>query len=521
MTRDDLYQEKIRQLEAEKAGLLAEFKSATADFNATIASLKMLVETLKATIESLQASVHSKDNAMAEEKSDKEKLENQIRGLGKLVEKKSEQSPISKEAKKKGPAPKERGNNGAKRCDHPEAETEIIDLEPNDPEYNILMAKYIGVTEVVRYCYLPGKIVKKIYREKAYKQGERIFTGLAPAAFKNGSNYDASVLAGICQLRYEYSMPVERIVKLFTEWGFSMPKPTAYHLLKIGNKTLARLYNELQKTVLANEYQNWDETYHCTLTDENERGSRKGYLWEVIGRNSQMMFFHYDKGSRSGDIPKELLKGVTATLQSDAYAGYKNLGPDIKRITCMAHLRRYFKDVGEDKDATYIIERIDNLYHNDYKHRVGEKGWTTENMRKWREKYAPPILKEIKQKLLEIKASEEYLPKSLLAVATKHMLSEWEPMEAIFSSGNYDLDNNLAERYNRYIALSRKNSMFFGSHAGAERAAMYYSIICSCLMQEVDVLDYLTTVIKKVNILPEDATDLQFRNLLPDMLKPL
>lgn len=100
--------------------MLAEFQSATGDFNATIASLNMLVETLKATTESLQSSVHSKDNAMAEEKSNKEKLENQMRGLSKLVEKKSKQSTIPKEAKKKGPVPKEQGNNGARRCDHPE-----------------------------------------------------------------------------------------------------------------------------------------------------------------------------------------------------------------------------------------------------------------------------------------------------------------------------------------------------------------------------------------------------------------
>lgn len=54
-----------------------------------------------------------------------------------------------------------------------------------------------------------------------------------------------------------------------------------------------------------------------------------------------------------------------------------------------------------------------------------------------------------------------------------------------------------------------------------ERAAMYYSIICSCLMQEADVFDYLTMVIKKVNMLPKDATGQEFGNLLPSMLKPL
>lgn len=519
MGKGDLYKEKIRQLELEKAELLAGFKSVTAGMNATIASLNMLVETLKATIESLQAALRSKDDAMAEEKSDKDRLENQVRGLNKLVEKKSEQSRIPKSEQKTGPTPKERGNNGAKRCNHPEAETEIIDLEPDDPGFNSLRARYMGVTEVVRYFYLPGKIIKRIYKEKAYRQDEKIFTGQAPAAFRSGSNYDASVLAGICQLRYEYSMPVERIIKLFAECGFAMAKPTAHHLLELGDKVLNKLYKVLKKTVLADKYQNWDETFHRTLTDENERGSRKAYLWEVIGRNCKMMFFHYDKGSRSMEIPAGLLKGVTTTLQSDAYAGYRNLGPGIKRIACLAHLRRYFKDVGDDKDAAHVISLIDKLYFNDNRHKPDEDSWTVERMRKCRQEYAPPILQKIKEKLFEIKGSDGYLPKSLIAVATEHMLREWEPMEAVFSIGDCDLDNNLAERYNRYISLSRKNSMFFGSHAGAERAAMYYSIVCSCIMQGISVLDYITNVIKKVNMLPEDATEMEYRKLLPDMAK--
>lgn len=372
---------------------------------------------------------------------------------------------------------------------------------------------------MVRYFYIPGKIIKRIYKEKAYRQNERIFTGLAPAAFVSGSNYDASVLAGICQLRYEYSMPVERIIKLFTECGFAIAKPTAHHLLKLGDRTLKNLYEELKKTVLADTYQNWDETFHRTLTSETERGSRKGYLWEAIGRHCRLMLFYYNEGSRSQEIPKELLKGVITTLQSDAYIGYKNLGPGIKRIACLAHLRRYFKDVGDDKDARYVMEEIDKLYFNDNKHKVGEEGWTIDRKRRYRQKYAPPILEKIRKRLLKIKTSEGYLPKSLIAVATEHMLSEWEPMKAIFSMGDCDLDNNLAERYNRYISLSRKNSMFFGSHVGAERAAMFYSIVYSCIMQGINVFDYFTKVINKVNLFPKDATDQDYRKLLPDSVE--
>jgi hypothetical protein len=35
---------------------------------------------------------------------------------------------------------------------------------------------------------------------------------------------------------------------------------------------------------------------------------------------------------------------------------------------------------------------------------------------------------------------------------------------------------------NRYISLSRKNSLFFGSHKRAERGAILYTIALTCRM---------------------------------------
>ena len=47
-----------------------------------------------------------------------------------------------------------------------------------------------------------------------------IIAGSLPATPLLNSNYDASFIAGILQLRYIYSMSVERIIKLFAENGF-------------------------------------------------------------------------------------------------------------------------------------------------------------------------------------------------------------------------------------------------------------------------------------------------------------
>jgi len=75
------------------------------------------------------------------------------------------------------------------------------------------------------------------------------------------------------------------------------------------------------------------------------------------------------------------------------------------------------------------------------------------------------------------------------------------------------------QRYNRYISLSRRNSLFFGSHKGAERGALFYSLACSCRMQGINTFEYITEVINKAAKLPPNTDIKVYRNLLPDKWK--
>ena len=53
------------------------------------------------------------------------------------------------------------------------------------------------------------------------------------------------------------------------------------------------------------------------------------------------------------------------------------------------------------------------------------------------------------------------------------------------------IDNGIVERLHVRAALTRKNYLFAGSHAGAERAAIAYSILGSCRLLGVDPVEYL------------------------------
>ena len=116
-------------------------------------------------------------------------------------------------------------------------------------------------------------------------------------------------------------------------------------------------------------------------------------------------------------------------------------------------------------------------------------------------------------------ADNRLLPKTEKYEAVHYMLNEWDALMNIFTRGDYHLDNNLVERLNRYISLSRRNSLFFGSHTGAKRAAMFYSLACSCRLQGINFFEYISDVINKAAALPPRTPLSKYRELLPDKWK--
>lgn len=63
--------------------------------------------------------------------------------------------------------------------------------------------------------------------------------------------------------------------------------------------------------------------------------------------------------------------------------------------------------------------------------------------------------------------------------------------------GTAEIDNNIAERAIRSIAIGRKNWLFAGSRAGGERAAAIYSVIKTAKLNGVEPQACIADVIEK------------------------
>ncbi len=60
------------------------------------------------------------------------------------------------------------------------------------------------------------------------------------------------------------------------------------------------------------------------------------------------------------------------------------------------------------------------------------------------------------------------------------------------------MDNGIVERLHVRTAMTRKNYLFAGSDAGAERAAIAYTILGSCRLAGIDPLAYLREVLPRL-----------------------
>ncbi len=495
--------------------------------NATIRQMASSMRAMEKTIANLEALLKERDTSLT-------KAQNQMRGLSKLVENKSERqkpeqpAPKTEEEKKaeeerKAAERKARGNNGAKRNMHFEMETVERDVYPEGMD---------GITpfstrDVIRYRMMPPSFIKEVIHVHTMKVNGTLISAKAPLTPLLNSSYDGSFIAGIAQLRYLYSMPVERIVNYFTENGFAIDKPTAHGLLAKTAGLFDKLYEAMRKAVKEDRYLKCDETHHKILVkaDDNDgKGSRKGYIWVIIAVHLGLVYFFYDDGSRSEKIILDELKGYEGTIQSDGLGAYKKVVAQsdgkVRRLACLQHCKRDFVDMNGNPDADEILGLANGLYEAEHKHKIGRDGWTAEDNLKWRQEYAPPILEKLKTALLRVQAqTDKYPPKSQMRGAVNYFLNEWDGIEAIPTAGDYSWDNNQIEGINRYVSLSRKNSMFFGSHAGAERGCIFYSLACSCRLHKINFFEYLSDVLNRCAETPNGTPPDAFRNLLPDRWK--
>ncbi|HRP88580.1 MAG TPA: IS66 family transposase [Edaphocola sp.] len=186
--------------------------------------------------------------------------------------------------------------------------------------------------------------------------------------------------------------------------------------------------------------------------------------------------------------------------QTDGYIVYDNIGKreGIVHLNCWAHAwREYERAMDTDKErASHALTFIQSLYSVEREAR--EKNLTYCERKELRLTKSLPTLNALGKWLAAEFNCGNVLPQSSLGKAIAYTFSRWKKRNAYLYDGMLEIDNNLIENAIRPIAIGRKNYLFAGSHEGAQRAAVVYSLFAMCKMEEVNPAHWLKYVLDNI-----------------------
>ena len=114
--------------------------------------------------------------------------------------------------------------------------------------------------------------------------------------------------------------------------------------------------------------------------------------------------------------------------------------------------------------------------------------------------------------LLQIPHRKDPKVKSPMAEAIGYALNNWAALIRYTEEGFLSIDNNVAEREMKRIAIGRKNWLFVGTDRGGRTAAVLFSFTSTCHRLGVEPWAYLQNVLTRLPTTPAECLG----ELLPD-----
>lgn len=411
-------------------------------------------------------------------------------------------------------------------------ETHEPDLDPN------FEWEQIGVQRTEILEREPGQLYVRVILRPKYKKVKpqtadqkcQIEVAPLPERALPNSYVGSGLLAWLIAGKLVDHLPFYRqIKKVERETGVALPKSTVNDWFSGACTLIKPLYDCLVRITLLSDIIQGDESRIEVLTTiakdkdgnlklQHKKGKattvkiRRGWMWVIHDPLTGNVVFNFESG-RGKAAANQLLGDYEGYLQVDGYAGYKDLLAKraVTYVACLVHIRRKFHEaLGNDrKRATKGVDFISRMY-------AVEKETITmtpeERCIRRKERLAP-ILEEYKSWLLEQR--REVTPKSKIGKAITYALNRHEGVMSILKDGRLKLDNNLIENLIRPLALGRKNYLFAGSDAGAQRLAIMYSLLGTCKAKGVNPLKWLAKVL---DLLPTAKVN-DLEKLLPGNLK--
>jgi transposase len=331
------------------------------------------------------------------------------------------------------------------------------------------------------------------------------------------------LLAHILVAKFVDALPFYRQEKQFQRLGVDLSRSTMVSWAMSVATTCEPLVGLFKEELLANYILNLDETTVQVLNEQGRSNTSKSYMWAFLGGDPDaptVLFEYHPSRSRKA---LEFLQDYTGYIQTDGYRGYEALGesPGVIHVGCLAHVRRKFMDVikisKRDKNkggtAQEILDLISQVYCLEKE--LAAQKLKPDRVKEQRQEHVVPILEKIKAILDQRVCATP--PKSQLGKAISYALNQWDRVVAYTQDGRLRPDNNLVENAIRPIALGRKNWLFAGHPNGAKAGALFFSLIETAKLNDLEPYAYLRYLFEN---LPLAEGKEEIKKLMPQYIDP-
>lgn len=364
-------------------------------------------------------------------------------------------------------------------------------------------------TPSVVYHYVHAHFRRIIYQRETVSCscGRHIVTAPCPDKVTDRSPYAASFIAAIIVQKCEDGIPIYRMEKQFERLGIPMARSTMTDLFHRGASLLSPISARILARIAASEIVFADETSMKMQSSE-----KRAFVWTFLGGDLTGFVF---SSSRSGDIPVAVLGESQGELMADLYTGYNAITVPgrRRRAGCLAHARRKVFEAKANVEAQAALDIIRDIYVIEHDVREGGIEGTADHLAIRRTK-TRPLMARLLVWARELR--RHHGPKSLLGRAAGYIVRNRKPLTRFLYVAKLPPDNNRSEAALRRVALGRKNYLFVGHEDAGENMAALFSIVASCVQNDINPVAYITDVLERIGDHPHAAID----DLLPDRWRP-
>jgi transposase len=383
------------------------------------------------------------------------------------------------------------------------------------------------VTETLEVIPRQWKVTQTVREKFACRDCEKITQPPAPFHVTPRGMFGPGFLAMLLFDKYGQHQPLHRQAERFASEAVPLSVSTLADQIGATCAALMPIFHLIEGHTFAAERLHGDDT---TVPIRAKGKTITGRLWNYVrddrpfgGNDPPSVIFHYSR-DRRGDHPKRHLAQWSGILQADAYAGYNELyapnrepGP-ILGAGCFAHARRKFfeladvegaarkKSRGEKVSVVYpialeAVQKLDALFAIERE----INGRSPAERHALRQELSAPLMAELHDWL---NIQRGHISRNHdLAKAINYMLRRWEAFTRFLADGRVCLSNNAAERALRCVPLGRKSWLFCGSDRGGQRAAIAYSLIQTCRLNDVDPQAWLADILARIADHPVSRLD--------------